>query len=57
MSKTLVFLLEEESMRETLRIVLPKVLPDDIAFHLLIHEGKHDARKSHSPENTRLAST
>ena len=27
---TVVFLLEEESMRETLRVLLPKLLPDVI---------------------------
>ena len=46
MIKTLVFLLEEESMRETLKVVLPKVLSDNIAFYLLIHEGKKDLEKA-----------
>jgi len=46
MMKILVFLLEEESMRETLKVLLPKMLPNDIEFQLLIHEGKQDLEKA-----------
>jgi hypothetical protein len=32
---TIVFLLEEESMRETLKVLLPKLLPDEILTHAM----------------------
>ncbi|MDM8559630.1 hypothetical protein [Candidatus Parabeggiatoa sp. HSG14] len=41
-----VFLLEEDSMRETLKILLPKLLPDEITFQLLSYEGKQDLEKA-----------
>jgi hypothetical protein len=44
MVKQLVFLLEEPSMAEVLKVLLPKVLPDNIGFKLIIHEGKQELR-------------
>lgn len=44
--KQLVFLLEEPSMREVLRVVLPQVLPAEISFLLIAHEGKQDLERS-----------
>jgi hypothetical protein len=46
MVKQLVFLLEEPSMADVLKVLLPKVLPDNIGFKLIIHEGKQDLEKS-----------
>ena len=46
MVKELVFLLEEPSMAEVLKILLPKILPDDISFKLIIHDGKQNLEKS-----------
>jgi len=46
MIKTLVFLLEEPSMGEVLKVLLPQVLPDEIRFQLIIHDGKQDLEKS-----------
>ncbi|OQY55717.1 MAG: hypothetical protein DRR08_12260 [Candidatus Parabeggiatoa sp. nov. 2] len=46
MVKQLVFLLEEPSMAEVLKVLLPKVLPDDVGFKLIIHDGKQDLEKS-----------
>jgi len=43
---TVVFLLEEESMRETLRVLLPKLLPNEMTFQLLSYEGKQDLEKA-----------
>jgi hypothetical protein len=44
--KQLVFLLEEESMKALLDILLPKVLPQGINFLCIPHEGKQDLEKS-----------
>ncbi|HSK75602.1 MAG TPA: DUF4276 family protein [Thermoanaerobaculia bacterium] len=42
----IVFLLEEESMRELLRELLPRVLPEGIPYRLVPHEGKTDLERS-----------
>ncbi len=42
----LVFLLEEKSMKRFLDIVLPKILPAEIQFQTIPHEGKTDLEKS-----------
>jgi hypothetical protein len=44
--KTLVFLLEEPSMAEVLKVILPKILPDTVLFKLVPHEGKTDLDRS-----------
>ncbi|MFZ7101831.1 MAG: DUF4276 family protein [Peptococcaceae bacterium] len=44
--KQLVFLLEEPSMKELLDIILPKILPNDVMFLTIPHEGKSDLEKS-----------
>lgn len=44
--KTLVFLLEEPSMAVVLEVLLPKILPDDVFFRLVPHEGKSDLDRS-----------
>lgn len=44
--KELVFLLEEESMKALLDILLPKILPNSIGFRCIPHEGKQDLEKS-----------
>ncbi len=44
--KTLVFLLEERSMKEALQGLLPRVLPEDLRVILVPHEGKSDLEKS-----------
>jgi hypothetical protein len=44
--KQLVFLLEEESMKALLDILLPTILPSDINFLCIPHEGKQDLEKS-----------
>ena len=43
---TLVFLLEERSMKEFLDILLPKILPENVGFRTIPHEGKSDLEKS-----------
>lgn len=43
---TLVFLLEEKSMKLFLDVLLPKILPQDVAFLTIPHEGKSDLKKS-----------
>lgn len=40
--RELVFLLEEPSARAMLENVLPRMLPDDIAFRYIVFEGKQD---------------
>lgn len=42
----LVFMLEERSMKELLDGILPKILPEDVSFLTIPHEGKSDLEKS-----------
>ena len=44
--RELVFLLEEESMKALLDVLLPQILPNDITFRCIPHEGKQDLEKS-----------
>jgi hypothetical protein len=44
--KELIFLLEEESMKALLDILLPEILPTNICFRCIPHEGKQDLEKS-----------
>ncbi|MDD2725062.1 MAG: DUF4276 family protein [Methylovulum sp.] len=44
--KQLVFLLEEESMKVLLEVLLPKILPPETSFICIAHEGKQDLEKS-----------
>ncbi len=44
--KQLVFLLEEESMKALLNVLLPQILPQGINFLCIPHEGKQDLEKS-----------
>jgi hypothetical protein len=44
--KQLVFLLEEESMKALLDVLLPQILPQGINFLCISHEGKQDLEKS-----------
>lgn len=44
--KELVFMLEEESMKVLLDILLTKILPKDIKFLCIPHQGKQDLEKS-----------
>lgn len=43
---TLVFLLEDRSMKAFLEGLLPRILPRGVVFHLIPHEGKSDLRAS-----------
>lgn len=43
---TLVFLLEERSMKFFLDGILPKILPEDVHYITIPHEGKSDLKKS-----------
>ena len=43
---TLVFLLEERSMQEFLKGLLPRLIPRDVDFKLIPHEGKADLERS-----------
>ena len=42
----LVFLLEEQSMKTFLDGILPRILPPDVTFITVPHEGKTDLQKS-----------
>lgn len=42
----LVFLLEEKSMKFFLDGILPKILPENVAFITIPHEGKSDLQRS-----------
>ena len=42
----LVFLLEEKSMKHFLDGILPRILPEEVTFQTVPHEGKSDLQKS-----------
>lgn len=42
----LVFMLEEPSMAEVLRAILPRILPLGVEHRLIVHEGKQDLERS-----------
>jgi hypothetical protein len=44
--KEIVFLVEEPSMKEFLKVILPKVLPEEVFYRIIPHEGKQDLEKS-----------
>ncbi|MFZ3130971.1 MAG: DUF4276 family protein, partial [Desulfosporosinus sp.] len=44
--KEIVFLVEEPSMKEFLKAILPRVLPDNVWFTIIHHEGKQDLERS-----------
>lgn len=46
MSYNIIFLLEELSMRIVLDKVLPKLIPDDITYICITHQGKQDLAES-----------
>jgi len=39
------FLLEERSAEEALKLILPKILPNDVSFYFHVFEGKQDLLK------------
>ncbi|MDR2589200.1 MAG: DUF4276 family protein [Spirochaetales bacterium] len=41
-----VFLLEEQSMKEVLEVILPRILPRNIVFQCIAHQGKSHLKKS-----------
>lgn len=43
---TLVFLLEEASMKAVLDIILPQILPESVTFRTIPHCGKSDLEAS-----------
>ncbi len=45
-SYDLVFLVEEDSMKEMLNYLLPRIIPNHIKFICIAHEGKQDLEKS-----------
>ncbi|MDX2034025.1 MAG: DUF4276 family protein [Blastocatellia bacterium] len=44
--KQIVFLIEEPSMRELLKAILPTLIPSDVHWVLIVHEGKQDLERS-----------
>ena len=43
---TIIFLLEERSMKEVLDIILPQILPENVNFKTIPHNGKSDLEQS-----------
>lgn len=43
---TIIFLLEERSMKEALDCLLPKILPENVSFKTIPHSGKSDLQQS-----------
>jgi len=46
MNYNLIFLLEEPSMKNVLEEILPKIIPKQISFNCIAHQGKQDLAKS-----------
>lgn len=46
MGPELVFMVEEPSMENTLKAILPRLLPDGLVFKVIPHSGKGDLEKS-----------
>jgi hypothetical protein len=46
MSYDLIFLLEEPSMQNVLEVILPKIIPAEITFKCIPHQGKQDLAQS-----------
>ncbi|NEQ83656.1 MAG: DUF4276 family protein [Moorea sp. SIO2I5] len=46
MSNNLIFMLEELSMKNVLDQLLPKIIPDEITYICITHQGKQDLEKS-----------
>ncbi len=46
MSYDLIFLLEEPSMKTVLEIILPQLIPEDICYICIAHQGKQDLAQS-----------
>ena len=44
--KEIVFLVEESSMKVFLKAILPKVLPDNVTYTIIHHEGKQDLERA-----------
>lgn len=44
--REIVFLVEEPSMKEFLKEVLPRIVPDEVMYTIIQHEGKQDLEKS-----------
>ena len=42
----IVFMLEEASMKALLDCILPRILPPDVSYVLIPHQGKSDLVKS-----------
>jgi len=42
----IVFMVEEMSMKKVLDILLPQILPENVSFRVIPHEGKGDLEKS-----------
>ena len=42
----IIFLLEERSMSEMLNVLLPRIIPENINYKCIPHEGKQDLEKS-----------
>jgi len=43
---TLYILTEEPSIKNIFEVVLPKILPQNVGFHILVHQGKNDLEKA-----------
>ncbi|HZK85615.1 MAG TPA: DUF4276 family protein [Desulfosporosinus sp.] len=44
--KLIVFLVEEPSMKEFLKVILPRVIPENVSYKIIHHEGKQDLERS-----------
>ncbi len=53
----IIFLLEERSMSEMLNVLLPRIIPENITYKCIAHEGKQNLEKSIPRKLTALKNT
>jgi hypothetical protein len=46
MSYDLIFLLEEPSIENVLEVILPQIIPDEMTYICISHQGKQDLAQS-----------
>lgn len=47
MSYDLIFLLEEPSIKTVLEVILPQLIPENISYICIAHQGKQDLAMLH----------
>jgi len=53
--RTLYVLTEEPSIKNIFEVILPKIVPQSVDFHILVHQGKNDLEKALSDKIASLS--